>query len=106
MTIISILLQRKRGIELEKNDLQIYNSIYNELADLIGSDNMKKVYDNFAGTQVSFPAKLYTKDYVIQQVIENYNGKNARELAKKYGYTVKYLNQIIKESLVISNIKT
>ncbi|MCR4610607.1 MAG: Mor transcription activator family protein [Lachnospiraceae bacterium] len=74
-----------------------YNQIYNELRDLIGEENMYKVYENFKGMQVSFPSRLYTKEYMEQQIKERYNGHNGKELAREFGYTVKYFNQLIKE---------
>ncbi len=74
-----------------------YNQIYNELCDLIGEENMSIVYENFKGMQISFPTRLYTKDYIIQQIRERYDGQNGKELAKEFGYTVKYFNQLIGE---------
>ena len=75
-----------------------YNQIYNELNDLIGEENMMKVYQNFRGMQISFPSKLYTKEYIVEQIAVRYDGYNAKELAREFGYTIKYFNQLIKES--------
>ena len=45
-----------------------YNQIYAELCDLIGKDNMYIIYQHFKGMQVSFPSKLYSKEYVVSQI--------------------------------------
>lgn len=74
-----------------------YNQIYNDLVELIGTENMIKVYENYSGMQISFPSKLYSREYILEQIKERYNGYNAKELAREYGYTVRYLNQLIKE---------
>lgn len=74
-----------------------YNPIYNELKELIGEENMMKVYQNFRGMQISFPSKLYTKEFIVEQISIRYNGYNAKELAREFGYTVKYFNQLVKE---------
>lgn len=71
--------------------------IYGELAELIGIENAVKVYENFKGQQVSFPMRLYTKDYVVSQVTTN--GKETiKSQATRYGYSERRLRQIIKES--------
>ena len=59
---------------------------------------MVRIYEEFKGMQVSFPSKLYTKEYVMEEIEKRYDGSNAKELAREYNYTVKYFNQLIKES--------
>lgn len=71
--------------------------IYAELVDLIGYENTQKVYDNLKGQQVTFPMRLYKTDYVLQEIKEHYNGRNLRELAKEYGYTERYLRELLKK---------
>lgn len=78
-------------------DVANFNHVYSELYELIGEENMIKVYESFKGMQISFPSRLYTKEYVLKQILERYTGYNAKELAREYGYTVKYINQMIKE---------
>ncbi len=78
-------------------EISKYNQIYGELCDLIGEEHMSLVYESFRGMQVSFPSRLYTKEYIIQQIKERYDGQNGKELAREFGYTVKYFNQLIIE---------
>ena len=74
-----------------------YNSIYAELSKLIGVDNTKKIYEEYRGQQISFPNHNYTKEYIQTYLLENYNGKNMRNMAKKFGYTERRLRQLLKE---------
>ena len=74
-----------------------YNQIYIELCDLIGEEHMSLVYESFRGMQVSFPSRLYIKEYIIQQIKERYDGQNGKELAREFGYTAKYFDQLIIE---------
>ena len=81
-----------------ENKNSVYNQIYEEICELIGEETMVRIYEEFKGMQVSFPSKLYTKEYVMEEIEKRYDGSNAKELAREYNYTVKYFNQLIKES--------
>ncbi len=48
------------------------------------------------GLQVTFPKRLYSKDYVKEKVMIEYNGKNLKELSKRYGYSERWIRQMIK----------
>ena len=80
-----------------REDVEKYNAIYAELYNLIGEENMIKVFQNFGGMQVSFPSRIYTKEYIAKEIRERYDGSNGKELAREFGYTVKYFNQLIIE---------
>lgn len=71
--------------------------IYKDFAELIGIENTIKIYENFKGQQVSFPMRLYTKDYIISQI--NTQGRETiKSQATHYGYSERRLRQMIKES--------
>lgn len=76
-------------------DLEGLKDIYKELAEEIGFDNTKKVYNLFKGTQVSFPASMYSTDYLHCKIIKEYNGNNIKELAKQYGYSERTIRRIL-----------
>lgn len=83
---------------MNSEDKAMYNQIYRDLAELIGDENMIKIYREYRGMQICFPAKLYTKEYVSEQISNRYDGSNAKELAREFDYTVKYFNKLIKEN--------
>ena len=68
-----------------------YNGVYEELVELLGLDNTLKIHKHFRGQQVNFPMRLYSKEYIEEYLIKNYNGKNLKELSKKLDYTTNWL---------------
>ena len=73
------------------------NSIYRELADIIGMENTIKLYDEFKGQQVSFPVKLHNKQYVHEEIKNESNGANLKQLAVKYGYSERTVRRIVQK---------
>lgn len=69
--------------------------IYAEIAEAIGIENTLLVFDVLKGRQISFPQRIYSKKYVEKFIKENYNGKNIRELSRKFGYTERRVKQIL-----------
>lgn len=59
-----------------------YNGVYEELVELPGLENTLKIHKHFRGQQVNFPMRLYSKEYIEEYLIKNYNGKNLKELSK------------------------
>lgn len=77
-------------------DLDIYNSVYKELVEFVGIDAALKIYMRFKGQQITFPVRLYNPDVIKQSVINEYNGENIHELAKKYDYSERSIRRMIK----------
>ncbi len=73
------------------------NDVYKDLCDLIGVDNMQKLYAQYKGFQISFPTRLYSKEYVREVVKREYNGSNTKALARKLGYSERWIRKIVEE---------
>ena len=71
--------------------------VYMEIADKIGIEAAVAIHEMFKGQQIMFPQKLYSKEYIYCYIRENYNGRNVRELAKKFGYSNRRVRQIIND---------
>ena len=71
--------------------------IYKEVAEAVGVDNAYKVYERFKGMQLMFPLKFYSREYMVQLICAEYNGKNVRDLARKYSYSESRIRQILRE---------
>ena len=56
----------------------------------------------FRGQQFNFPKKLYSMEYVIRYLKENYNGKNVRQLAKELDYSERWVQAIINKNKIVS----
>ena len=73
-----------------------FSDIYKDLAEIVGIENTLAIFKCMRGQQVTFPKRLYSVEYVIEQVKDSSN-KNVKKLAMEFDYTEKYLRQILKE---------
>lgn len=80
----------------KKNAPSKYLGLYEELAEIIGEQHVKEIYDRFQGQEVSFPMRLFTPEYVVNLALTDTN-RDFRELAKEYGYNEKYLKRLISQ---------
>ncbi len=80
-------------------DIDMYNDVYRDLMELIGLENTLKVYSHYNGQQLSFPKRLYSRVYVERKVIEEYDGTNIKQLAKKYSYTERWVSGKVREKI-------
>lgn len=83
--------------KIESEEIHGLNDLYKELSELIGIENMHKVYVQYKGVQISFPTRLYSKDYVREVVKREFDGTNIHDLARKYGYTERWIRTIATE---------
>lgn len=85
-----------REAELLKNDLVGLNGVYKDIADEMGIENTLTIYRLFHGTQISFPNRLFSKEYTYAAITKEYNGNNVPQLARKYNYSERSIWRILK----------
>ena len=73
-----------------------FNGCYQDLIDLIGHEHTLLLYETYAGQYLSLPKKLLSDEYIHALIKKEYDGKNAKELARKYKYTYSWLMKILK----------
>ena len=83
-------------VEILKKDLAGFNDVYRDIADEIGVENTFAIYKLFHGTQISFPNRLFSKEYTHKAIISEYNGNNVPQLAQKYNYSERSIWRILK----------
>lgn len=83
-------------VELLKNDLSGLNGVYKDIADEIGLENTLTIFKLFHGTQISFPNRLFSKEYTYKAIIKEYDGKNIPQLARKYNYSERSIWRILR----------
>lgn len=83
-------------VKLLKKDLAGLNDVYRDIADEIGVENALAIYKLFHGTQISFPNRLFSKEYTHKAIISEYNGNNVPQLAQKYNYSERSIWRILK----------
>lgn len=71
--------------------------VYKEVAETVGIDNAYKIFHHFKGLQLMFPLKFYSNEYMAHQISKEYDGKNVRDLARKYEYSESRVRQILRE---------
>ena len=57
-----------------------WHPVYADIANLVGEDNTIKIYRYFRGMNINFPMN---------------NGSNVKDLARKYGYSMRHINRIV-----------
>lgn len=92
-------------IKPENIKQEYLNGIYCELADLLGIDATLKIYEMYRGQQLTLPVQLFDKNFIVRQIVKEYNGYNIKRLASKFGYSEKWVRKIIKEHRGESDIK-
>ncbi len=92
-----VVLDRKNG-DYKNIKGENLNGSYCELASVLGVEAVLKIHAKYRGTQVFFPVELFSRDFIQEQIINEYNGNNVRELAVKYGYTEKWVRKILNEN--------
>ena len=92
-----------RGVIFEMDESNIkceyLNGAYSELANLLGIEAVLKIHSAYRGQQITFPVQLFSKEFLKKQIVDEYNGYNIKQLATKYGYSEKWVRQILKEHI-------
>lgn len=84
-----------KRIDTQKVGFNEMNRFYKELAQVIGGENTVKLFEIYKGLQVTFPKRIYAKEYVQERVKVEFNGQNLKELCRKYGYSERWLRKMI-----------
>ena len=89
------------NIENKPNNTSTLNGVYETMSELIGFDNVLKLYENFRGSQVNFPTRLFSKEFVLQEALRLYDGtsESINSIAVKYGYSERTIRKLLKEHL-------
>ena len=89
------------NIENKPNNTSTLNGVYETMSELIGFDNVLKLYENFRGSQVNFPTRLFSKEFVLQEALRLYDGtsESINSIAVKYGYSETTIRKLLKEPL-------
>lgn len=94
------LLEFVAGVmDMSNPDNELLNHVYREICEATGMDTALELYRLFKGQQVTFPVRFLNPECTKQRIIEEYNGKNTAQLARKYDYSEKTIRRIIKKSL-------
>ncbi|KRO05509.1 MULTISPECIES: Mor transcription activator family protein [Levilactobacillus] len=82
----------------ERIELDALHQFYKSLNNLVGTESMLIIYEHYKGTQLNFPVHLYDRKVTAQLVLKEFNGHNQHELARKYGYSQKWIQMVMREA--------
>jgi len=91
------------SIELDQEDTAVspeseyYHDIYRELAELIGVQNTKKIWERLHGLSVQFPQRLYSRTYSREYVRDHMDSMKIKDMAVHLSLTDRRVRQIIQE---------
>lgn len=83
-------------MDVHSLDSSSFSGVYKDLIELIGHQNTLILHSYFAGQYVTFPKKLLSEEYLHQQICLEYDGKNAKQLARKYDYSYSWIMKMLK----------
>lgn len=86
---------------MNKKSKPVLNGVYETISELIGFDNTVEIYKYFAGSQINFPTRLFSKEFVLQEAIKHYDGtsESINKIAVKYKYSERTVRKLLKEHL-------
>ena len=82
-------------MDISKED---FNGVYAIIFENVGEDVTRDIHRVFGGQQFNFPKRLYSKEYVIKYLKENYDGNNVRALSKELDYSERWVQAIINKN--------
>ena len=71
------------------------------MSEIIGFDNVVKLYENFKGSQINFPTRLFSKEFVLEEALKAYDGtsESINLIATKYSYSERTIRKLLKNHL-------
>ncbi len=80
-----------------KSHPERYSGIYKEMAELLGDAATAKIWKQFSGLNITFPQKLYSKEFRKDYIRENMDSTKPSEMARSLGLSERRIRQIIVE---------
>ncbi|MBS0948473.1 Mor transcription activator family protein [Levilactobacillus brevis] len=81
---------------VEKVEIEALHQFYKTLSELVGTEAMLRIYQQYRGTQLNIPIHLYDRKVAARRVIKEFDGNNQMELSRKYGYSQKWVYKVLK----------
>lgn len=75
-----------------------FNDVYRELNSVLGNPRaVLRIWEHYSGTSVTFPQKLYSREYMLEYIRGSIGRKKPSEIARELGITDRRVRQIIRE---------
>ena len=95
--------ETRQVIDIDNNlkNSNTLNGVYESMSEIIGFDNVVRLYENFRGSQINFPTRLFSKEFVLQEAIKAYDGtsESINTIATKYAYSERTIRKLLKDHI-------
>ena len=83
----------------KNNKSESLNGVYGTICEIIGVENTVKLYNQMKGSQINFPTRLYSKEYVALEAEKTYDGSSdsLNKIATEYNYSERTIRQLLKK---------
>ena len=88
-------------IDVKQKNGGTLNGVYEQMSEIIGFDNVVKLYENYKGSQINFPTRLFSKEFVLKEALKVYDGtsESINLIATKYSYSERTIRKLLKSHL-------
>ncbi len=99
--MVAVMSVKYENIEISDLDEQ-----YQEIANIIGIDNLLELASHFGGTQIYIPqTDKLVKNVKYKKIIEEFDGFNIKQLSKKYNVSESTVYRLVRDQIVSSAVK-
>lgn len=74
-----------------------YAELYRELAELLGDAATRKLWKAYGGVTVTFPTRLYSREFTRQFIREHMSSMKPSEMARELRLSERRVRQIIRD---------
>lgn len=95
----AIKLQISGDVMDKNNKSESLNGVYGTICEIIGFENTVKLYNQMKGSQINFPTRLYSKEYVALEAEKTYDGSSdsLNKIATEYNYSERTIRKLLKK---------
>lgn len=99
LSIIRLQHERRRIKIRKRNEIDPsdFSGVYQDMIQNLGVEVTKKIHKYYKGQQVTFPMRLYSKNYILKR-LQQYYGTNLKALSKELGYSERWLRHLIEKA--------
>lgn len=91
-----MLLRIRRRVEVI-GKMTTWNTVYQDIALLIGEEKTILLFKAYKGTQVAFPMRLVSREHVKEMIQRRYPERSINQLALETGYSERNVRRMLKE---------
>lgn len=94
-----IKLQISGDVMDKDNKSESLNGVYGTICEIIGFENTVKLYNQMKGSQINFPTRLYSKEYVALEAEKTYDctSDSLNKIAAEYNYSERTIRKLLKK---------